>query len=164
MHIAYVANRQPTPRYRLQTPPLNCQQCVIDMQPQQDIRLLELVRVNLPVMLATQLMTQVQLAIQAPQPNLLQSLSTSNSTIILPAMEVWQLPPPLQQFPVQAATQMNMERMQKCRERKYQEAQARKKHTDQQLALIQHPVTSKQEQREAEGEMRNHAILAHLYN
>uniref|UniRef100_A0A915HWM8 Uncharacterized protein n=1 Tax=Romanomermis culicivorax TaxID=13658 RepID=A0A915HWM8_ROMCU len=35
---------QPIPQYRPRTPPINCQQCVMDVQHQEEIRLLELVR------------------------------------------------------------------------------------------------------------------------
>uniref|UniRef100_A0A915IBL3 Uncharacterized protein n=1 Tax=Romanomermis culicivorax TaxID=13658 RepID=A0A915IBL3_ROMCU len=115
----------------------------MDLQHQQEVHLLELVGINLPVILANPLTTQTQPAIQVPP---LQSLSMSNSTIMPPATEMALLPPPPLQF--QAIKQ----------------GKARKAQIDQQLALIQQSETSAQAQKKAEDEMRDHAILAYLYD
>uniref|UniRef100_A0A915IKS5 Uncharacterized protein n=1 Tax=Romanomermis culicivorax TaxID=13658 RepID=A0A915IKS5_ROMCU len=112
-------------------------------------------------MLANLLPTQGQPIIQAPPS---QSLSATDSTIILPATEVPSLPPPPVPFQTSAGTQINTKRMKKHRKQNYEEAKARKAQMDQQLALIQWPGTSAQAQKDEEEEMRDHAILARLYD
>uniref|UniRef100_A0A915IBV2 Uncharacterized protein n=1 Tax=Romanomermis culicivorax TaxID=13658 RepID=A0A915IBV2_ROMCU len=82
---------QPIPQYRPRMPPINCQQCVMDVQHQEEIRLLELVHVNLPVMLANPPPMQEQLIVQTPSS---QSLPTSQATTIPVAAEPTLLPPP----------------------------------------------------------------------
>uniref|UniRef100_A0A915KS33 Uncharacterized protein n=1 Tax=Romanomermis culicivorax TaxID=13658 RepID=A0A915KS33_ROMCU len=93
-------------------------------------------------------------------------LWTSNSTIIRHTTEATQLPPPPLQFQSQAGMQMNMntECTKKNHKHKYEEAKARKVQIDQQLAFTQWPGTSKQASKDAQNEIRDHAILARLYD
>uniref|UniRef100_A0A915JYW0 Uncharacterized protein n=1 Tax=Romanomermis culicivorax TaxID=13658 RepID=A0A915JYW0_ROMCU len=97
-------------QYRPRMPPINCQQCVMDIQCQEEICLLELVRVNLSVMLANPPPSQGQPIVQTPGS---QSLSASEPTVIPPAADVPSLPPLPVQFQTTAGTQMNTERTQK---------------------------------------------------
>uniref|UniRef100_A0A915K320 Uncharacterized protein n=1 Tax=Romanomermis culicivorax TaxID=13658 RepID=A0A915K320_ROMCU len=122
-------------------PPINCQQCVMDVQRQEEIRLLELVHLNLLVMLANPPLSQGQSIVQTPSS---QSLPTSQATVIPAPMEPTLLPPPPAQFQTSAGMQMNTERMQKRSEQKYEQVKAPKAQIDQQLSLIQRPTTSAQ--------------------
>uniref|UniRef100_A0A915JXM3 Uncharacterized protein n=1 Tax=Romanomermis culicivorax TaxID=13658 RepID=A0A915JXM3_ROMCU len=101
---------QHIPQYHPRMPPINCQQCVMDVQRQEEICLLELVRVNLPVMLANPPPSQGQLIVQTPSS---QSLPTWQATIIPATAEPPLLPPPPAQFQTSAGTQLNTERTQK---------------------------------------------------
>uniref|UniRef100_A0A915IXV5 Uncharacterized protein n=1 Tax=Romanomermis culicivorax TaxID=13658 RepID=A0A915IXV5_ROMCU len=131
------------------------------VQHQEEIHLLELVRMNLLVMLVNPPPSQGQPIVQTPSS---QSLPASQPTTIPPATEPPLLPPPRAQFQTSVGTQMNTKRTQKRHEQKYEEAKARKAQIDQQLTLIQRPKTSAQAQKDAENEMRDNAILAHLYD
>uniref|UniRef100_A0A915KK10 Uncharacterized protein n=1 Tax=Romanomermis culicivorax TaxID=13658 RepID=A0A915KK10_ROMCU len=84
--------------------------------------------------------------------------------VIPPAAEVPSLPSPPVQFQTNAGMQMNTERTQKQHEQNYKEAKAQKAPIDQQLSLIQRSGTSTQAQKDAEEEMRDHTILACLYD
>uniref|UniRef100_A0A915KGD2 Uncharacterized protein n=1 Tax=Romanomermis culicivorax TaxID=13658 RepID=A0A915KGD2_ROMCU len=121
----------------------------MDVQHQEEIHLLELVRVNLSVMLANPSLLQGQPIVQTPSS---QSLPTSQATVIPAATEPTLLPPPPAQFQTSAGTQMNTERMQKRCEQKYEQAAAQKAQIDQQLLLIQRPMTSAQAQKDGEDE------------
>uniref|UniRef100_A0A915L915 Uncharacterized protein n=1 Tax=Romanomermis culicivorax TaxID=13658 RepID=A0A915L915_ROMCU len=101
--------------------PINCKQCVMDVQHQEEIRLLELVHVNLRVMLANPPPSQGQPIVQTPGS---QSLPTLQPTVIPPTADLPSLPRPPVQFQISAGTQMNTERTQKKREQKYEEAKA----------------------------------------
>uniref|UniRef100_A0A915KLE8 Uncharacterized protein n=1 Tax=Romanomermis culicivorax TaxID=13658 RepID=A0A915KLE8_ROMCU len=151
---------QPIPQYRPRMPYINCQQCVMNVQHQEEIHLLELVRVNLPVMLANP-PSQRQPIVQTPSSHI---LPASQPTVIRPAAEPPLLPPPPAQFQTSAGMQMKTERTQKRCEQKYEELKARKAQIDQQLSLIQRPTTSAQAQKDAEDKMRYNTILAHLYD
>uniref|UniRef100_A0A915JI99 BESS domain-containing protein n=1 Tax=Romanomermis culicivorax TaxID=13658 RepID=A0A915JI99_ROMCU len=131
------------------------------VQHQDEIYLLELVRINLLVMLANPPSSQGQRIVQTPSS---QSLPSSQPTTIPPATEPPLLPPPPTQFQTSGGTQINIKRTQKRREQKYEEAKAPKAQIYQQLMLIQRPTTSAQAQKDAENEMRDNAIFAHLYD
>uniref|UniRef100_A0A915JNJ7 Uncharacterized protein n=1 Tax=Romanomermis culicivorax TaxID=13658 RepID=A0A915JNJ7_ROMCU len=105
LHLANYSNCATNPAIPT-TKAVNSQQCVMELQQQREIRLLELVCVNLQVMLANPLPMQGQSIIQAPPS---QSLSASDSTIIPTAREIALLLPPPVQFQSSAGTKMNTE-------------------------------------------------------
>uniref|UniRef100_A0A915HTG6 Uncharacterized protein n=1 Tax=Romanomermis culicivorax TaxID=13658 RepID=A0A915HTG6_ROMCU len=116
------------------------------------------------MLLVHQPSAQLLQEVQQTESNLPRSLSTKNSTVLQPEAEVNRLTPPLKQFRAESSTEVNTERTQKRRERKYKEEQARNNQMKWQLALIQHPRTSRQVQEEAEAEVCDHAMLVRLYD